>query len=98
MDWEAEGLLDGIEGDAARAARRALLDELHDEGVALEELRRAVDEDRLALLPVERLLASEPRFSAREVSEQSGMDLDYFVTSRRALVFPVPDPDAKAFT
>src|SRR3954471_19849767 len=51
MDWEAEGLLDGIEGDAARDARRALLDELHEEGVGLDALRRAVDEDRLALLP-----------------------------------------------
>lgn len=98
MDWEAEGLLDGIEDDDARRARQALLDELHDDGVPVEELQKAVEEDRLALLPVERVLAAEPRWSAREVSEKSGMDLDYFLTSRRALGFPVPDPDAKAFT
>src|SRR4051795_10417772 len=60
MDWEAEGLLDGLEGEPARAARRALLDELHEEGVPLDDLRRAVAEDRLALLPVERVLAYEP--------------------------------------
>jgi adenylate cyclase len=98
MDWEAEGLLEGVEAGAACDARRALLDELHEEGVPLEELRRAVAEDRLALLPVERALASKPTHSAREVSEQSGMDLDYFIASRRALGFPTPDPDVKAFT
>ena len=59
MDWEAEGLLEGCAGDAARWARRALLDKLHDDGVGLDELRRAVAEDRLALLPVERLLAAD---------------------------------------
>jgi adenylate cyclase len=98
MDWEAEGLLEGVEGEPARRARRALLDELQEEGVPLAELRRAVQEDRLALVPVERVLASEPNCTARDVSERSGMDLDYFLASRRALGFPVPDPDEKAFT
>jgi adenylate cyclase len=98
MDWEAEGLLDEVEGEADRRARRALLDELDAEGVPIEELRRAAAEDRLALLPVERVLSSAPRWSARDVSDQSGMDLDYFLASRRALGFPVPDADAPAFT
>jgi adenylate cyclase len=98
MDWDAEGLLDGVTGERDRAARRALLDDLHRDGVPLEELRRAVAEDRLALLPVERLLGSPPRWSAREVAEQSGMDLDFFQASRRALGLPVPDADDKAFS
>jgi adenylate cyclase len=97
MDWEAEGLLEDVEGERAREARRRLLDELHQEGVPLEELRRAVAEDRLALLPVERLLTAPPELSARDVSERSGMDLEYFLASRRALGFPVPDPDEHAF-
>jgi adenylate cyclase len=97
MDWEAEGLLEGVEGDTARRARRQLLDELHDEGVSVDELRRAVREDRLALLPVERLLITPPILSARQVSERSGMELEYFLASRRALGFPVPDPDEVAF-
>jgi adenylate cyclase len=97
MDWDAEGLLEGLEDERARAARRALLDELHERGVPLEALRGAVAEDRLALLPVERQLTSEPHWSAREICERTGMDLDFFVASRRALGFPVPDLDAKAF-
>src|SRR5687768_16136327 len=69
MDWEAEGLLDGCDGQA-REARRALLDKLHADGVRLEELRQAVAEERLALVPVERLLISESRYSAREACRE----------------------------
>ena len=50
MDFEAEGMLDGLSGDQ-RAARLALLERLAADGFGLEELRNAVAEDRLALLP-----------------------------------------------
>src|ERR1700677_3741519 len=39
IDFAAEGLLDGLEGEA-RAERLALLEQLAGEGVALSELRR----------------------------------------------------------
>jgi adenylate cyclase len=97
VDWEAEGLLDGLEDERARAGRRALLDELYADGVALEELRRAAREDRLALLPVERLLTSEPRYSAREIAERTGLDLDFFLAHQRALGLAVPDPDEQVY-
>ena len=97
MDWDAEGLLDGIDDEGARAARRALLDELSADGVALEELRRAVAEDRLALLPVERVLGSAPKYTAREVAERSGIDLEFFEASRRALGLPWPGPEERLF-
>jgi len=96
MDWDAEGLLDGCDGEA-REARRALLDKLHGDGVPVDELRRAVAEERLALLPVERLLASEARYSAREIAEQTGLDLDFFQAQRRALGLAVPDPDERVY-
>jgi adenylate cyclase len=98
MDWDAEGLLDGLEDDAARAARRALLDKLHGEGVSLQALKRAAAEERLALLPVERLLTSEPRYTAREIAEQTGLDLDYFLAHRRALGLAVPGPDERVYS
>lgn len=97
MDWEAEGLLEGCADDAAREARRALLDKLHRDGASLEELRRAVDEQRLALLPVERLLSSEPRYTAREIAREAGLDLDWFQTQRRTLGLVVPGPDERVY-
>jgi adenylate cyclase len=97
IDWEAEGLLDGLDEERARASRRALLEELHADGVPLEELRHAVREDRLVLLPVERLLTSEARYSAREIAEKSGLDLEFFQANRRALGLAVPDPDERVY-
>jgi adenylate cyclase len=97
MDWEAQGLLEGCADDAARAARIALLEHLHADGVPLEDLRRAVAEQRLALLPVERLLSSEPRYTARELAEQTGLDLDFFQAQRRALGLAVPSPDERVY-
>ena len=61
IDFEAEGLLEGLEGES-RESRRRLLEELSADGVALDELRQAVAEDRLALLPVER--AARPAATA----------------------------------
>jgi len=91
VDWEAEGLLEELPDDRARDARRKLLDELSGDGVPVEELRQAVEEQRLALVPVERLLGGEPRYSAREIAERSGLDLDTLLATRRALGLPVPD-------
>ena len=43
-DFEGEGLLDGLTG-RARDARLALLKDLEESGVPLEELKRAVESD-----------------------------------------------------
>jgi adenylate cyclase len=91
VDWEAEGLLEDLPDDRTRDARRKLLDELCDDGVPLKELRQAVEEQRLALVQVERLLGGEPRYSAREIAERSGLELDTLLATRRALGLPVPD-------
>ena len=45
IDFDAEGLLKGTRG-RAREARLALLEDLADAGVPLEELRQAVAEGR----------------------------------------------------
>jgi adenylate cyclase len=77
-DFEAEGLLDGLEDQRERDARLELLRQLESEGVPLEELRQAVDEGRLALLPVERALEGEGRrYTAREVAELSGLEREF---------------------
>jgi len=97
VDFAAEGLLDGLEGEA-REARERLLRRLHDDGVSLDELRQAVEEQRLILLPAERLIGGEARYTGREVAERTGLEPDFLMALRRAHSLPVPDPDAVAFT
>jgi adenylate cyclase len=72
--------------------------ELYDAGVSLEELKQATAEDRLALLPVERVLAGEGRYTGHEVAERIGVDLDVLIRRRRALGLPVRDPDERVWT
>ena len=98
MDWEAEGLLEGLEDDDARKARRELLDHLEAQGSSVDELRDAVKEDRLVLLPVERFLAGDSSYSQREIADESGFELDQLSAFRQSLGLPVPDPDARVFT
>ena len=98
IDFEAEGLLDGVEGDA-REARLDLLRGLADDGVPLEELRSAIAEERLALLPVERVLEGEgERLTGAELSERSGLELEFLVRQRQALGLPVAEPDSQTFS
>jgi adenylate cyclase len=98
IDFEAEGLLKGTRGKA-RQARRELLEELAADGVSLEELRRAVEEDRLALLPVERVLEAEGRrYTAAQIAERANVDEGFVRRIRLALGLPDPPPDDAAFT
>lgn len=98
IDFEAEGLLDGLEGDA-REARRELLERLAAEGVPLEELREAVASARLTLLPAERALAGgDARYTPREIAELSGLDLEFLRRATTALGIPFPEPDETRLT
>jgi len=96
IDFEAEGLLDGVEGEA-RASRLELLERLAGEGVPLEELRDAVEGGRLTLLPVERALSGDgPRYTPREVAEKVGLELEKLQRISAALGVPYPDPDERS--
>jgi adenylate cyclase len=93
IDFAAEGLLDDLEGEA-RQERLVLLEELAAEGVPLAELRDAVNAGRLALLPVERALAGDGRrYTAREIAEIAGIDLEQLRRFSAALGVPYADPD-----
>ncbi len=98
IDFEAEGLLEGLKGEA-REARLALLRDLADAGIALEELKAAVAEGRLVLLPVERVFEPDgERYTAKEVAEKSGLALESVLRLRRALGMPRVDPDDRVHT
>jgi adenylate cyclase len=66
--------------------------------VPVAELHRAVEEDRLALLPVDRALhEGEPTYTLDEVAERAGVDRSFLERDLRALGLAVPDPDETAF-
>src|SRR4051812_45869490 len=97
-DFAAEGLLDGLEDDRERRARLDLLERLHADGVALEELREAVEEQRLVLLPIERALGQKSGLYTREeLSEEAGLDLEFLRRLWRALGMPEPGAGEKVF-
>jgi adenylate cyclase len=98
IDFEEEGLLEGLEGNE-REARRKLLEELAEDGVSLEELRTAVAEDRLALVPVERVLSGgTEKLTAAEVAERAGVEVDFLKREWRALGLALSDDDVAAYT
>jgi adenylate cyclase len=97
IDFEAEGLLGNLTGKA-REARLALLNELVDEGVSLEELKRAVEENRLVLLPVERVFDSGTQhYTARQIAELAGLEQDFLLRLLRALGAPIPEDDQPVY-
>jgi len=96
IDFETEGLLEGAED---RDARLELLRTLESEGFTLDELREAAAHDRLALLPVERVLAGDGRlYTKEEVAEETGLDTDFLDEAARSLGVPVREPGERAIT
>lgn len=95
-DFEAEGLLDGLEGDA-RAARLRLLEELWKrEEVDLELLRREVEAERLALLPADLAIGRRTdRFTPAEVADKAGITVNQLQRLIAALGFPPPAADQR---
>jgi adenylate cyclase len=94
MDFAAAGLLDGLEGEE-RAARERLLQQLTDAGFTENELHDAVAEDRLALLPVDRVLEGE--HTAAEIEERTGLSASTMLRIRRLLGLPEAGPDDRVF-
>jgi len=94
MDFAAAGLLDGLDGEE-RAARERLLAQLHEAGFTQEELEAAVAEERLALLPLDRLLSG--RYTAKEIETRTGLPAAVTLRVRRLLGLPDAGPDDRAF-
>jgi adenylate cyclase len=97
IDFVAEGLLDGLEG-VQRAERLALLRYLAADGVPLAELQRTTDSGTLMFLPAERVIGGRARYSAREIAQETGTELDFLIAVRRAMGLPIPGPDESVYT
>ncbi len=94
MDFDQAGLLDGLEGEE-RAARERLLERLADEDFTIEELKAAIEEDRLALLLVERVLGG--RYSASELEERTGLPASQMLRIQRLLGLPEASAEDRVF-
>jgi adenylate cyclase len=97
VDFAAEGLLDGLEGEA-RAERLTLLEELTADGVPMSELRRTTASGTIMYLPADRVIVGNERFTAAEVAEMSGVEEEFLVRMRRAMGLPIPDPNDAVYT
>ncbi len=97
IDFAAEGLLDGLEGEP-RAERLALLEYLARDGVPLSELRRTTASGTVMFLPADRVIAGSERYTAAEVAELAGVDLEFLLRARRAMGLPIPEPDEAVYT
>ena len=96
-DFAAEGMLRGLRG-RKRTARLELLNHLYRAGVPLEELKRAVEEDRLALLPAEGVLADRKKYTAAQVAKRAKIDAELIADQRRAAGLPVAPEDEVAYS
>jgi adenylate cyclase len=97
FDFAADGLLDGLEG-GQREERLALLRYLAADGVPLTELRRTTASGTVMFLPAERVIGGRARYSAREIAERTGAELDFLTAVRRAMGLPIPGSEDAVYT
>ena len=95
MDFAGEGLLDDLGGEQ-REQREQLLTQLVHEGFSVEDLAKAVAENRLALLLVDRVLGGT--HTALEIEDQTGLPASLMIRIRRLQGLPEPRPEDRVFS
>jgi adenylate cyclase len=91
-DFEALGLLDGLEG-TAREERVELIQWLLGQGFSIEHVCGSAAAP--LMLPASKVLGDDGVYvSAREVSETSGIELELLQRLNRAIGLEIDDPDA----
>jgi adenylate cyclase len=92
FDFEALGLLDGLDG-TAREERAELIHWLLDQGFSIEHICASAAAP--LMLPASKVLGDDGRYvSAREISEASGIELELLQRLNRAIGLEIDDPDA----
>jgi adenylate cyclase len=97
IDFAAEGLLDGLEGEQ-RTERVTLLEYLATDGVPLSELRRTTATGTIMFLPAERVIGGRARYTAVEIARRSGMSEGFLAAVMRAMGLPIPSSDEALYT
>jgi len=97
IDFEAEGLLDGLEG-AQREERLALLRQLEADGVPLGELRRTTEAGTVMFLPADRVIVGEERYTAAQIAELAGIEPEMLNSLSRAMGLPLAEPGEPVYT
>ena len=97
-DFEAEGMLEGLEG-ADREARIKLLTELWiEDGADLETLKAEIEANRLALLPADLVLGrTKDKYTPQEIAELAGLTVADFQNLIAAIGLPRPAPGERRF-
>ncbi|GAC1435964.1 MAG: adenylate cyclase [Solirubrobacteraceae bacterium] len=91
MDWDALGLLEGLEGED-REVRQRLLERLHSGGATKEQLRAATENGTLVFLGADRQLEDTQLYSLEELAEETGLDMNFLTATVRASGLAVPAP------
>jgi adenylate cyclase len=97
IDFAAEGLLDGLEGEQ-RSERVALLKYLTADGVPLSELRRTTATGTVMFLPAERVIGGQARYTTAEIAQRSGVEEDFLAAVSRAMGLPIPASHEAIYT
>ncbi|HVS29284.1 MAG TPA: adenylate cyclase regulatory domain-containing protein [Solirubrobacteraceae bacterium] len=87
-----------VHGDDARAARRALLEELLHAGVSEQRLVEAVKDDHLAVLPAELVLGGKTPYTLTEVARAADLTPAFLRKLLLAMGRPNPRRGERAFT
>src|SRR3954453_6204593 len=96
IDWEAEGLLEGLD-EEARRSRVELLEALTAEGCSLEDIKHADAEGQLLFILAGRAIDVEVKYTFDELVARSGLDEELVVRLIRAQGFPLVR-EGRAFT
>ena len=97
MDWEAEGLLEGLEG-RERESRVGLLEALEADGFSLDDIKRSHDDGQLLFLLSSRAIEVEVAYTWEELLERSGASEGLVQRLIRAQGMARAEPGERAYT
>lgn len=94
---KALGLLEGVEPGPEREKRATLLQQLLADGFTVEELLAACKADRLALLPVDRVLHRDQKYTREDLARMTGLPVAFLGRLWQSLGLTDPPEDAVVF-